>query len=223
MWHGLVQIWWRPKCKLTHGSRPSKETLCISDLTSMSSAGLVKHILRFCHRSDGRHGFEKNISSCTLSYTALPMKTDLHFQPTLSKLQNFQQPSILLFFVFLKTLRNYVALTTLFPRCAAQSKDVLVHKDRYIYLLWAIFEGTLVIVYQKNAPLRYNTTCSESESRNFDCQWTLVSFLVKHNQFYREARLTCPLYRSTEDICIGICVFKRVFNVWHILKKSVSM
>ena len=21
--------------------------------------------LRFCHRSDGRHGFEKNISSCT--------------------------------------------------------------------------------------------------------------------------------------------------------------
>ena len=94
-----------------------------------------------------------------------------------------------------------------------------VHQDRYIYLLWAIFEGTLVIVYQKNAPLRYKTTCSESESRNFDCQWTLVSFLVKHNQFYREARLTCPLYRSTEDLCIGICVFKRVFNVWHILKK----
>ena len=80
-----------------------------------------------------------------------------------------------------------------------------------------------MIVYQKNAPLSYKTTCSESESRNFDCQWTLVSFLVKHNQFYREARLTCPLYRSTEDICIGFCVFKRVFNVWHILKKSVSM
>ena len=26
----------------------------------------------------------KNISRCTVSYTALPMKTDLHFQPTLS-------------------------------------------------------------------------------------------------------------------------------------------
>ena len=26
----------------------------------------------------------KNITSCTVSYTALPMKTDLHFQPTLS-------------------------------------------------------------------------------------------------------------------------------------------
>ena len=25
----------------------------------------------------------KNISRCTVSYTALPMKTDLHFQPTL--------------------------------------------------------------------------------------------------------------------------------------------
>ena len=81
-----------------------------------------------------------------------------------------------------------------------------------------------MIVYQKNAPLRYKkTTCSESESRHFDCQLTLVSFLVKDNQFYGEARLTCPLYRSTEDICLGICVFKHVFNVWHILKKSVSM
>ena len=46
---------------------------------------------------------------------------------------------------------------------------------------------------------------------------------MKHNEFYREARLTCPLYRSTEDICIGIYVFKRVFNVWHMLKKGVSM
>ena len=26
----------------------------------------------------------KNISSCTVSYTALPVKIDLHFQPTLS-------------------------------------------------------------------------------------------------------------------------------------------
>ena len=32
--------------------------------------------LRFCHRSDCRYGFEKNISCCTVSYTALLMKTD---------------------------------------------------------------------------------------------------------------------------------------------------
>ena len=89
----------------------------------------------------------------------------------------------------------------------------------HIYLPWAIFEGTLVIVYQKNAPLGYKIICSESESRKFDCQWTLVSFLVKHNQFYREAKLICSLYRSTEDICIDICVYQRVFNVWHILKQ----
>ena len=49
------------------------------------------------------------------------------------------------------------------------------------------------------------------------------SFLVKHNQFYREARLTCPLYGPTEDTCIGIYVFKRVFNKWHMLEKGVSM
>ena len=39
--------------------------------------------LMFCHRSDGRHGFDKNTSRCTVSFTALPMNTDLHFQPTL--------------------------------------------------------------------------------------------------------------------------------------------
>ena len=43
---------------------------------------------------------------------------------------------------------------------------------------------------------------------------------VKHNQFYREARLTCPLYRQTEDICIGIYEFKRVLNVWYMLTKK---
>ena len=39
-------------------------------------------------------------------------------------------------------------------------------------LIWAIFEDILVIVYQKNTPLGYKITCSESENRNrnFDCQ-----------------------------------------------------
>ena len=42
----------------------------------------------------------KNISRYSVSYTALPMKTDFkYFQPTLSWLQNFQQTSIQLFFV----------------------------------------------------------------------------------------------------------------------------
>ena len=48
----------------------------------------------------------KNISSCTVSYTALPMNTDLHFPSTLSQLQNFQQTLITLPFLFQKTLRN---------------------------------------------------------------------------------------------------------------------
>ena len=42
---------------------------------------------------------------------------------------------------------------------------------------------------------------------------------MKHNQFYREARLACHLYRQIENICIGIDVFKRVAHV----EKSVSM
>ena len=79
-----------------------------------------------------------------------------------------------------------------------------------------------MIVYQIKSPHWHKTTCSESENRNFDCQWNLVSFLVKLKQFYREARLTCPLYRPTEDICIGIYVFKRVCYVWLMLKKGVN-
>ena len=70
--------------------------------------------LGFCHRSDGRHGFEKNISSCTVSYTALPLKTDLHFQPTLLDLQNFQQTSIQLVFVSPQIVQNVVTLTHFF-------------------------------------------------------------------------------------------------------------
>ena len=64
---------------------------------------------------------------------------------------------------------------------------------------------------QINALLWYKTTCSEGESRNIDSQWTLVSFLVKNNQFYREARLTCRLYRPSEDIWTGIYVYLIVF------------
>ena len=44
---------------------------------------------------------------------------------------------------------------------------------------------------------------------------------MKNNQFYRETRLNCPLYIQTEDICIGIYVFKRVCNVLHNMLKKV--
>ena len=57
-----------------------------SKTTKMGTPRNLSHpqyILRFCHRSDGRYGFEKNISRCTVSYTALPLKTDMHFQLTL--------------------------------------------------------------------------------------------------------------------------------------------
>ena len=65
----------------------------------------------------------KNSSSCTVSYTALPIKTNL--------LCTFNQHCVCYKFptdsnstllCFLKALRNCVALTQLFPRCAARSK-----------------------------------------------------------------------------------------------------
>ena len=44
-------------------------------------------------------------------------------------------------------------------------------------------------------------------------------YFLWNNQFYREAWLTCSLYRPTEDIWIVIYYFKRGFNEWHMLKK----
>ena len=60
-----------------------------------------------------------------MSYTALPIKTDLHFQPTLSKLQNFQQTSIQLFFVSPQIVQNVVTLTHFFFQNVTQVKTRL--------------------------------------------------------------------------------------------------
>ena len=49
-------------------------------------------------------------------------------------------------------------IDTLFPTRDIRSEDVQVHKYRYIYRIWAIIEGILVIVYQINATLRHKTT-----------------------------------------------------------------
>ena len=71
---------------------------------------------------------KKNISSCTVSYTALPMKTDWQFQPTLSKLQNFHQTSIQLFFVSPPIFQNAVTLTHFFSTCATRE-----YTNTYVY------------------------------------------------------------------------------------------
>ena len=56
----------------------------------------------------------KNMSRFTVSYSALPMKIDLHFQPTLPQLQNFKQTSIQLFFISSQIVQNVVVLTHFF-------------------------------------------------------------------------------------------------------------
>ena len=77
---------------------------------------------------------------------------------------------------------------------------------------------------KSNVETNLSWTCLVSGLLSFEHPSVLLFLLLmKRYQFYREARLTCYLYRQTEDICIGICVFKRVFNVWYMLKKSVSM
>ena len=48
-------------------------------MTKFFRRSVFDRSLRFCHRSHDRYGFDKNISSCTVSYTALQMKIDVHF------------------------------------------------------------------------------------------------------------------------------------------------
>ena len=87
---------------------------------------------------------KKSISSCTVSYAALPMKTDLHFNQhclcyKISK--RLQFTSSLFFWKLFETVLHW---HNFFQDVRHSQKTF---KYRYIYLLWSIFEGTLVIVF----------------------------------------------------------------------------
>ena len=45
---------------------------------------------------------------------------------------------------------------------------------------------------------------------------------MKHNQFYQEARLSYPLYRPTEDICICLCIYTS-FQRGAFVERSMPM
>ena len=101
------------------------------------------------------------------------------------------------------------------PHCPSfRNSNIPLQKSslffKCLYADTYLFHGPLskvVILLQINAPLWYKMTWSESESKHCVCQWTLVSFLFKHDQFSRESRLTWPLWRKKEEaICIDIIV-----------------
>ena len=164
--------------------------------------------------SDGRHGFKKYFklycvlhSSFNENWFALSTNTVQSY-----KISNrLQFNSSLYFWKRFETVLHWHNFFQDVPH--SQKTFRYITTDTYI-VYGPYSRATLVIVYQKNAPLRYKTTCSESESRNFDCQWTLVSFLVKHNKFYQEARLNLPFMQFNRIhmyryLCIKTC-FQRV-------------
>ena len=59
--------------------------LAMADLDTQVNFMVMFHRRTFKVFQDGLSDdlTSKNISSCNVSYTVLPMKTDLHFQPTL--------------------------------------------------------------------------------------------------------------------------------------------
>ena len=133
--------------------------------------------LRFCHMSDGRYGFEINISSCTVSYTALPMKTDLHFHPTLSKLPNFQQTSIQLFFCFPTNCSKCCYIDTL-STCATRWEHVYIHKYLRICLLLTCIKGKLVLLLDKTGYVSQETRPKFIDSQNFYFHFHYKSFCI---------------------------------------------
>ena len=62
----------------------------------------------------------KNILNCTVSYTALPRKTDLHFQLTLSLVTKFPTDFNSSLLCFPTIVQNVVALTYIFSTCATR-------------------------------------------------------------------------------------------------------
>ena len=80
----------------------------------------------------------KNISICTVSYTALPLKTDLHCQLTLPKLQIFQHTSIQPFFVSPQIVQHVVALTHCF-----QPVSHIENTFKYININAHVFCGSV--------------------------------------------------------------------------------
>ena len=56
----------------------------------------------------------KNISNCIVSYTALPMKTDLHNQTLVVQRQKYPNTFLLVFVVSPQIVQNVVALTHFF-------------------------------------------------------------------------------------------------------------
>ena len=77
---------------------------------------------------------------------------------------------------FWKLFETVFALTRIQDVPQIQKTFKYIKSDTYNYLLWAIIEGTLVIVYQINAPLWYKTTCGEIESRKGKSHITLNPF-----------------------------------------------
>ena len=128
-----------------------------------------------------------------MSYTVLVGKIGLHKQTSVFQLQKYQNTLFQVFFVSKQTVRNVVALTDFHLICATRWKNVAIHKYLCICLCLVSIKGKLVLVLKTNASLRYNA--SLSESGKFYCQWTVVLFLFKLNQFSLETRLTCPLLR----------------------------
>ena len=148
-----------------------------------------------------------------MPYTAIVGEIGLQNQTSIVQLQKYFPSSLP---CFPTNCSKCCCTDTLICKNVPHVENTLQYINTYAYVfLKGKLEGVL-----KSAPLCYKTTWSES--RKIDCQWSLASFILKLNQFSREARLTCPLIRPKEDI-IHVHMYSRVVTsserVEHLAKK----
>ena len=118
--------------------------------------------------------------------TKLVTKTDLHFQPTLTSCRisnrlHFKSSS----FFFSKNSSKLCCNEAHFSKMCPTFKGFLCTSTYTPIHLSSTDHnrGQVSDFFKINAPLWHKTTWSEI--RNFDCPWTVVSFLFKHDHFSR--------------------------------------
>ena len=127
---------------------------------------LYRSTLRFCHRSDGRYGFEKIFQAVLCPTQLFQWKLICTFnQPCLSyTISNRLQFNSSLFLN--KLFKMLLHWHTFFSTCATRWKQVLIDKNLCICLLLTCIKGKLVLLLDKTGYASQRTRPKFIDSQN---------------------------------------------------------
>ena len=79
------------------------------------------------------------------------------------------------------------------------------------------------VVSHKTGYVSQETRPNFIDSQNFYFHFHYMLFCIKVVNLSDKLSLMCPRLWLIEDICVGLYVLKRLFNVRHFLEKVMSM